>query len=111
MYLSFNPLCSRSADDIHTTFVNGINHINGWEGLWSFAKERLLKYHGVSKQHFFLYLKEMEFRHNFGIIIVKKIYIIYYLKLALVLILTNYLIIMLFVLTTHIRSFIIQPVS
>ncbi|RMG23858.1 MAG: hypothetical protein D6732_24365 [Methanobacteriota archaeon] len=34
------------------------------EGFWSFAKERLLKYHGVSKAYFHLYLKEMEFRYN-----------------------------------------------
>jgi len=39
-------------------------HINGIEGFWSYAKERLLKYHGVSRTHFPLYLKEMEFRFN-----------------------------------------------
>jgi transposase len=55
----------------HTTinhgerFVHGRRHINGLEGFWSFAKERLLKYHGVDKNHFLLYLKEMEFRYNF----------------------------------------------
>ena len=32
---------------------------------WSFAKERLLKYHGVSQNHFYLYLKEMELRYNY----------------------------------------------
>ena len=51
--------------DHSTTFVNGINHINGLEGFWSFAKERLLKYHGISKKHFLFYLKEMEFRYNY----------------------------------------------
>ena len=40
-------------------------HFNGLEGFWSFAKERLLKYHGVSKSYFHLYLKEMEFRYNY----------------------------------------------
>ena len=40
-------------------------HINGLEGFWSYAKERLLKYHGVSKRHFYLYLKELEFRYNY----------------------------------------------
>lgn len=45
-------------------FVKGRNHINGLEGFWSYAKERLLKYHGVSKDNFYLYLKELEFRYN-----------------------------------------------
>ena len=39
-------------------------HINGIEGFWSYAKERFQKYHGVSRRHFPLYLKEMEFRFN-----------------------------------------------
>jgi len=38
--------------------------INGIEGFWSFAKQRLLKYHGVDAQKFLLYLKELEFRYN-----------------------------------------------
>lgn len=46
-------------------FANGKRHINGLEGFWSFAKERFLKYHGVSKRHFLTYLKEMEFRYNY----------------------------------------------
>jgi transposase len=46
-------------------YGRGRNHINGLEGFWSFAKERLLKYHGVSKYNFKLYLKEMEFRYNY----------------------------------------------
>lgn len=46
-------------------FANGRRHINGLEGFWSFAKERFLKYHGVSKKHFLTYLKEMEFRYNY----------------------------------------------
>ena len=51
--------------DHSTNFVDGRRHINGLEGFWSFAKERLLKYHGISKNHFLLYLKEMEFRYNY----------------------------------------------
>ena len=46
-------------------FGKGKCHINGLEGFWSFAKERLLKYHGVSKSYFHLYLKEMEFRYSY----------------------------------------------
>jgi transposase len=45
-------------------FVNGKVYINGIEGFWSFAKERLMKYHGVNPVKFPLYLKELEFRYN-----------------------------------------------
>jgi len=45
-------------------FANGKVYINGIEGFWSFAKERLLKYHGVDAQKFPLYLKELEYRYN-----------------------------------------------
>jgi transposase len=38
--------------------------INGVEGFWSFAKERLIKHHGISKNKFLLYIKEMEWRYN-----------------------------------------------
>ena len=51
--------------DHNKYFKSGRRHINGLEGFWSFAKERLLKYHGVSKNNFLLYLKEMEFRYNY----------------------------------------------
>jgi transposase len=45
-------------------FANGKVYINGIEGFWSFAKERLMKYHGVNPKKFPLYLKELEFRYN-----------------------------------------------
>lgn len=45
-------------------FANGKVYINGIEGFWSFAKERLMKYHGVNPGKFPLYLKELEFRYN-----------------------------------------------
>ena len=45
-------------------FVNGRVHINGLEGFWSWGKERLMKHHGVSRESFPLYLKELEFRYN-----------------------------------------------
>lgn len=45
-------------------FSTGKVYINGLEGFWSYAKERIMKFHGVSKQKFPLYLKEMEFRYN-----------------------------------------------
>jgi len=52
-------------------FACGRVYINGLEGFlpagqagWSWAKERLIKHHGVSKANFPLYLKELEFRYN-----------------------------------------------
>jgi len=45
-------------------FANGKVYINGIEGFWSYAKERLAKYHGVNPNKFPLYLKELEFRYN-----------------------------------------------
>ena len=45
-------------------FSAGKVYINGLEGFWSYAKERLIKHHGVSREKFPLYLKEMEFRYN-----------------------------------------------
>jgi transposase len=42
-------------------FSTGKVYINGLEGFWSYAKERIMKFHGVSNP---LYLKEMEFRYN-----------------------------------------------
>ena len=48
------------------TFVNQRtkNHINGIEGFWSYAKHILYNYRGVSKYHFPMYLKEIEYRFN-----------------------------------------------
>jgi transposase len=46
-------------------FVQGKVDINTLEVFWAFAKERLIKFHGVSKRNFPLYLKEMEFRYNY----------------------------------------------
>jgi len=45
-------------------FSTGKVYINGLEGFWSYDKERLTKHHGVSKEKFPFYLKEMEFRYN-----------------------------------------------
>ena len=47
------------------TFGRGRNHINGLEGFWSFAKERFHKYHGINRENYPFYLKEMEFRYNY----------------------------------------------
>jgi len=45
-------------------FASGKVYINGLEGFWSWAKERIIKHHGISKEKFPLYLKELEFRYN-----------------------------------------------
>ncbi len=45
-------------------FANGSNHINGIESFWSYAKRRLVKFNGVRRQDFYLFLKETEFRFN-----------------------------------------------
>jgi transposase len=45
-------------------FSRGRVYINGLEGFWSYAKERIIKHHGVSPQRFPYYLKELEFRYN-----------------------------------------------
>ena len=50
--------------DHQKVFSSGKVYINGLEGFWSYAKERLIKHHGVSIQKFTLSLKEMEFRYN-----------------------------------------------
>lgn len=44
------------------TYISPRNKGSG--GFWSYARERLIEYHGLSKEKFPLYLKEMEFRYN-----------------------------------------------
>ena len=41
-------------------------HINGIENFWSQAKRHLRRYNGVPKVHFELFLKECEWRFNYG---------------------------------------------
>jgi len=52
------------AIDHQKRFASGKVYINGIEGFWSFAKERMAKHHGVSPGKFLLYIKEMEWRYN-----------------------------------------------
>lgn len=47
-------------------FAQGRNHINGIENFWNQAKRVLRKYNGIPKDNFPLFLKECEFRFNFG---------------------------------------------
>ncbi len=47
-------------------FVDEKNHINGIENFWNQAKRVLRKYNGINKKYFHLFLKECEFRFNYG---------------------------------------------
>lgn len=47
-------------------FANERNHINGIENFWNQAKRILRKYNGIDKRTFPLFLKECEFRFNYG---------------------------------------------
>ena len=48
------------------SFVEKKNHINGIENFWNQAKRVLRKYNGIDKHSFPLFLKECEFRFNYG---------------------------------------------
>lgn len=45
-------------------FARKHNHINGIESFWSYVKRKMRKHNGISKNKFYLYLKESEFRFN-----------------------------------------------
>lgn len=47
-------------------FVDKQNHINGIENFWSQAKRVLRRYNGIPRKNFHLFLKECEFRFNYG---------------------------------------------
>ena len=51
----------KHSDDV---FANGKAHVNGIENFWGIAKTRLVKFRGLSKEHFYKHLKETEFRFN-----------------------------------------------
>ena len=46
-------------------YARGNTHINGIEGFWGYAKSRLARFRGIPKSHFYLHLKECEFRFNY----------------------------------------------
>ena len=69
-YRSYNAL---DVSDFHhhrinhsVLFAKGKNHINGIENFWNQAKRVLRKYNGIPKESFPLFLKECEFRFNYG---------------------------------------------
>lgn len=47
-------------------FADGRNHINGIENFWNQAKRVLRKYNGIPAKQFYGFLKECEFRFNYG---------------------------------------------
>ena len=47
-------------------FADKHNHINGIENFWNQAKRHLRKYNGVPVKNFDLFLKECEWRFNYG---------------------------------------------
>jgi transposase-like protein len=47
------------------SYGKGDVHINGIEGFWGYAKVRLAKFRGLSKNTFYLHLKECAFRFNY----------------------------------------------
>jgi len=48
------------------TFVERQAHINGIENFWNQVNRHLWKYNGIPKSHFPLFLKECEWRFNYG---------------------------------------------
>ena len=46
-------------------FARGKSHINGIERFWGIVKVRLSKFRGIHKSHFYLHLRECEFRFNY----------------------------------------------
>ncbi len=48
----------------HRLWQLGREHLNGVEGFWSYAKQRLYQYRGVPKKFFYGYLAETSFRFN-----------------------------------------------
>lgn len=49
------------------SFVAGAGrHINGIENFWNQAKRHLRRYNGIPRHHFHLFLKECEWRFNYG---------------------------------------------
>ena len=69
-YRSYNAL---DVSDFHhkrinhsKLFAKDKHHINGIENYWNQSKRVLRKYNGIDKKSFPLFLKECEFRFNYG---------------------------------------------
>ena len=47
-------------------FTRGPVHTNGIENFWNQSRRHLRKYNGIPAQHLHLYIKECEWRYNYG---------------------------------------------
>lgn len=47
-------------------FADKKNHFNGIENFWNQAKRHMRKFNGIPKEHFWLFLKECEWRFNYS---------------------------------------------
>lgn len=45
-------------------YVKGSIHVNGMENFWSWAKEKMYKFHGVFRKNLIFYMKEIEWKFN-----------------------------------------------
>jgi transposase len=52
--------------DQNDRFAPGPAHVNGIENFWNQARRHLRKYNGIPSHHLHLYLKECEWRFNYG---------------------------------------------
>jgi transposase len=69
-YRSYNALDVSEFKDYRINhskvFAEGRNHINRIENFWNQAKRVLRKYSGIPEKHFHWFIKESEFRFNYG---------------------------------------------
>ncbi|MEL7641537.1 MAG: IS1595 family transposase [Solidesulfovibrio sp.] len=67
-YQSYQTLVTCGSEVLSRRFVEVAGRIPAveprQEGFWAYARERLVRFHGVTARKFPLYLKELEFRHN-----------------------------------------------
>lgn len=66
-YQRYDTLVCCVGDAVPLEYFKGLARsvpLDEQPGFWSFARQRLLKFHGVTRQRFPLYLKELEFRYN-----------------------------------------------
>ncbi len=67
-YLRYQTLVTCGSDLLARRFVEVAGRVPAveprQEGFWAYARERLIRFHGVTARKFPLYLKELEFRYN-----------------------------------------------
>lgn len=66
-YQRYDTLVCCVGDSLPLDYFKGLSRsvaVDGRQGFWRFARQRLLKFHGITRQRFPLYLKELEFRYN-----------------------------------------------